>query len=117
MGRHVGQESSRLFQHNPSLYFGMSLSDSKSHLTLLHTVHISNSLHIIMGLRLQDPVPGWMTHMTRSGSGLASEDWRKNRLRKAEFAYQNPRSIVLRSRVDTQNVNVRYVRLRLSSCN
>jgi hypothetical protein len=80
MGRHLGKGLSRLFQHNPSFYFGMSLSvrsrflfyvkpdsfipvgqDSKSRLTLislLHSVHISNSLYVIMGLRLQDPVPG-----------------------------------------------------------
>lgn len=32
-------------------------------LTLLHSLHIHNNPHIIMGMRPQDPLPDWTTHL------------------------------------------------------
>ncbi|KAI0300031.1 P-loop containing nucleoside triphosphate hydrolase protein [Multifurca ochricompacta] len=51
-------------------------------LSLLHSLHASNNSRIIIGLRLQDPIPEWITHIALAQGG--------------------------RVLVDMQNVNVRY---------
>jgi hypothetical protein len=42
---------------------GLDFRTRPTLLSLLHSVHASNSPRIIMGLRLQDPIPEWITHI------------------------------------------------------
>jgi hypothetical protein len=84
-----------------------------------------------MGLRLQDPIPEWITHIALVQGGHVKTGERTIFEKLNSPTHENARSVTaVRSRgppaqasivVDMQNVNVRYqerhVRLRLSSCN
>ncbi|KAH9022493.1 P-loop containing nucleoside triphosphate hydrolase protein [Lactarius hengduanensis] len=87
---------------------------------LLHSVHASNSPRIIMGLRLQDPVPEWISHIALVQDGRVKTGEKTtilqelNDSRAKEASRSTPpvhipgleaKAKVL---VDMQNVNVRY---------
>ncbi|KAI0293405.1 P-loop containing nucleoside triphosphate hydrolase protein [Russula brevipes] len=94
---------------------GLDFKTRPTLLSLLHSVHVSNSPHIIMGLRLQDPIPEWITHVALVQGGHVKTGERTT-FEKLNSPAHEPVTAV-RSRgppaqasivVDMQNVNVRY---------
>jgi hypothetical protein len=88
-------------------------------LSLLHSVHISNNPSIIIGLRLQDPVPEWITHIALVQDGHVTTGEKAAILEMVNLhAHEAAHSVAaVRNRcpstgagtlVDMQNVNVRY---------
>jgi hypothetical protein len=89
-------------------------------LGLLHSVHVSNNPRIIMGLRLQDPVPEWISHIALVQDGRVKtgekttilQELNDSRAKEASHStspVHNP-GIEANAKVlvDMQNVNVRY---------
>ena len=95
---------------------GLDFKTRPTLLSLLHSVHVSNNPHIIMGLRLQDPIPEWITHIAFVQGGHVETGERATILEKLRsHTCEAARSAVaLKSRaeagilVDMRNVNVRY---------
>ncbi|KAI0301736.1 P-loop containing nucleoside triphosphate hydrolase protein [Multifurca ochricompacta] len=88
-------------------------------LSLLHSLHASNNPRIIMGLRLQDPIPEWITHIALVQGGRVKTGDRSMMLNELDHAHiretaRSAASVVHTSNsnsevlVDMQNVNVRY---------
>ena len=87
-------------------------------LSLLHTVHVSNDPHII-GLRLQDPIPEWITRIAlvqgghvETGERTMILDKLNSRTLKVAGAtaalHTQDSNAEATTLVDTQNVNLRY---------
>ena len=85
-------------------------------LSLLHSVHVSNNPRIIMGLRLQDPIPEWITHIALVQGGHVKSGERATIVEELKcHAHEAARSaypVSTRTEagilVDMRNVNVRY---------
>jgi hypothetical protein len=88
-------------------------------LSLLHSVHVSSNPSIIIGLRLQDPVPEWITHIALVQGEHVTTGEKAAILKKLNLrAHEAARPVAaVRDRclstgtgtlIDMQNVNVRY---------
>ncbi len=98
---------------------GLDFKTRPTLLSLLHSIHVSNKPRIIMGLRLQDPVPEWITHIALVQGGhvttgekaaiLGKLNSHTHGLARSATAVRN-RSLSAGAGilVDMQNVNVRY---------
>ncbi|KAH9018388.1 P-loop containing nucleoside triphosphate hydrolase protein [Lactarius pseudohatsudake] len=87
---------------------------------LFHSVHASNSPRIIMGLRLQDPVPEWISHIALVQDGRVKTGEKTTILQelndsRAKGASRSTSPVHIpgleakaKVLVDMQNVNVRY---------
>ncbi|KAI9507744.1 P-loop containing nucleoside triphosphate hydrolase protein [Russula earlei] len=98
---------------------GLDFKTRPALLSLLHSFHASNNPRVIMGLRLQDPIPEWITHMALVHDGQVETGERTSMLEKlnshnrgavltagaARTRSSSPNTVIL---VDMQNVNVRY---------
>ena len=94
---------------------GLDFETRPTLLSLLHSVHGSNNPHIIMGLRLQDPIPDWITHIALVQGGRVMTGERETILKELT---SHTRSVApMRATgskvqadilVDMKNVNVRY---------
>ncbi|KAH7920601.1 P-loop containing nucleoside triphosphate hydrolase protein [Leucogyrophana mollusca] len=105
---------------------GLDFNNRPTLLSVLHSLHISNSPRIIMGLRMQDPVPEWITHLALVKDGKVFAGTKDEVL--AEYAAQALRDEEKRSSnvsrivsgtdeegkavVDMKNVNVIYEQKR-----
>ena len=98
---------------------GLDFKTRPTLLSLLHSVHVSNNPRIIMGLRLQDPIPEWISHIALVHGGHVMTGEKAAILEKLNLhTYEAARSVAgVRNRgssagsgilVDMQNVNVRY---------
>lgn len=95
---------------------GLDYKTRPTLLSLLHSVHVSNDPHIIMGLRLQDPIPEWITHIALVQGGYVETGERATILEKlkshAHEAARSATAVNTRAEasilVDMRNVNVRY---------
>ncbi|KAI0264234.1 P-loop containing nucleoside triphosphate hydrolase protein [Gloeopeniophorella convolvens] len=97
---------------------GLDAATRPTLLSLLHAVHASHNPRIIMGLRLQDPVPEWVTHVALVQDGRVETGERNAILEKVDHSQVQTTSTVIpehHSRcteadvlVSMQNVNVRY---------
>ena len=54
---------------------GLDVQSRPNLLDVLHSLHMSRQPRIIMGLRVQDPIPEWITHLAyvRQGSVITGE--------------------------------------------
>jgi ABC-type Mn2+/Zn2+ transport system ATPase subunit len=110
------------FDEDPFLA-GLDFKTRPTLLSLLHSVHVSNNPRIIMGLRLQDPIPEWITHIAlvqneHVMTGEKAAILGKLNLHSQNHTHEAARSVAgVCSRdsragsgilVDMQNVNVRY---------
>lgn len=98
---------------------GLDLKTRPTLVSLLHSVHVSKDPGIIMGLRLQDPVPEWITHVALVQDGHVITGEKTAILEKLNIqGHEAARSVASvhhrgssaggRILVDMQNVNVRY---------
>ena len=98
---------------------GLDFKTRPTLLSLLHSVHVSNNPSIIMGLRLQDPIPDWVSHIAlvqggRVTTGEKAGMVEKLNLHSHETAHSaaavcnRGSSAGARTLVDMRNVNVRY---------
>jgi hypothetical protein len=98
---------------------GVDFKTRPTLLSLLHSVHVSNNPGIIMGLRLQDPIPEWITHVALVQGGHVMTGEKTAILEKLNIhTHEAVRSVAApcnrssntgaRTLVDMQNVNVRY---------
>ena len=98
---------------------GLDFKTRPTLLSLLHSLHVSNDPGIIMGLRLQDPIPEWITHVALVQDGHVMTGEKTAILEKLNIhAHEAARSVASvrhrgssaggRTLVDMQNVNVRY---------
>ncbi|KAH9174354.1 P-loop containing nucleoside triphosphate hydrolase protein [Lactarius sanguifluus] len=97
---------------------GLDVKTRPTLFRLLHSVHASNNPRIIMGLRLQDPVPEWISHIALVQDGRIKtgekttimqelDDSRSKEAPRSTSPVQIP-SLEAKVLVDMQNVNVRY---------
>ncbi len=102
---------------------GLDFKTRPTLLSLLHSVHVSNNPRIIMGLRLQDPIPEWITrialvqneHVTTGEKAAILEKLNLHTQNHTHEAVQPVAGVRSRDSragsgilVDMQNVNVRY---------
>jgi len=95
---------------------GLDFKTRPTLLSLLHSVHVSNNPRIIMGLRLQDPIPEWITHIALVQGGHVETGERAAILEKLKShtheAARPAAAVSTRAEagilVDMRNVNVRY---------
>ena len=98
---------------------GLDFKTRPTLLSLLQSVHVSNDPSIIMGLRLQDPIPEWITHVALVQDGHVMTGEKTAILEKLNIhAHEAARSVASvrhrgssaggRTLVDMQNINVRY---------
>ena len=95
---------------------GLDFKTRPTLLSLLHSVHVSNNPRIIMGLRLQDPIPGWITHIALVQGGHVETGERATILEKLKShtheAARSAAAVNTRAEagilVHMRNVNVRY---------
>jgi len=99
---------------------GLDFKTRPTLLGLLHSVHASNNPRIIMGLRLQDPVPDWISHIALVQDGCVKtgqkttilQELNDSRAKEASNSTSPVHNPGLEAKtkvfVDMQNVNVRY---------
>ncbi|KAI9441834.1 P-loop containing nucleoside triphosphate hydrolase protein [Lactarius indigo] len=99
---------------------GLDFKTRPTLFSLLHSVHVSNNPRIIMGLRLQDPVPEWISHIALVKEGRVKtgekttilqelDDSRaKEASRSASPVHIPDLEAKAKVLVDMKNVNVRY---------
>ncbi|KAF8262681.1 P-loop containing nucleoside triphosphate hydrolase protein [Lactarius quietus] len=99
---------------------GLDFKTRPTLLDLLHSVHVSNNPRIIMGLRLQDPVPEWISHIALVQDGRVKtgekstmlQDLKDSHAKKASYSTSPVRNSSPEAKakvfVNMQNVNVRY---------
>ncbi|KAI0253684.1 P-loop containing nucleoside triphosphate hydrolase protein [Lactifluus subvellereus] len=97
---------------------GLDFKTRPTLLSLLHSVHASNNPRIIMGLRLQDPIPKWVTHIALVQGGRVETGERATILKelnphtleaaRSAASVHAPGLEEAEVLVDMQNVNVRY---------
>lgn len=89
-------------------------------LEMLHALHESRDPHIVMGLRLQDPIPEWVSHIALVRSGKVTTgpkvdilaETEEARRQEKERSYSVGMSGVTqgerRALIEMKDVNVRY---------
>ena len=96
---------------------GLDFKTRPTLLSLLHSVHASNNPRIIMGLRMQDPVPEWISHIALVQDGRVKAGDKATMLQELNDSRARDTShsttpihtpIEAKAFVDMQNVNVRY---------
>ncbi|KAH9976396.1 P-loop containing nucleoside triphosphate hydrolase protein [Lactifluus volemus] len=94
---------------------GLDFKTRPTLLSLLHSVHASNNPRIIMGLRLQDPIPEWITHIALVQGGRVKTGERTTILKELASHTRSVASMEApdsraeaKVLVDMKNVNVRY---------
>lgn len=100
---------------------GLDVSHRSTILSLLHSLHAARSPRVMMGLRAQDPVPDWISHVAVIKDGhvtagpkddvLHSNNWlKKPSTEEPERAYGHTSDRIPNRKVlvDMKNVTVSY---------
>jgi len=95
---------------------GLDAQNRAKVLQILNSLHNARSPRVIIGLRTQDPVPEWITHVALVGNGRVLTGRKEETLAVAavhtqEYADPPPLSTTVKTGsllVDMKNVNVRY---------
>ncbi|THH14498.1 hypothetical protein EW146_g5833 [Bondarzewia mesenterica] len=101
---------------------GLDVQTRSTLISLLHTLHKSCSPRVIMGLRMQDPIPEWISHLALVSSGrvrtgqkeevLAEVEEDNKRARESPHFVGTDKSAVKENPskvlIDMRNVNVKY---------